>query len=269
MKHLVLAVLLTTGSVLPAMAQPQWRFHLAFEDGAGARDTIWIIYDVNATVGWGPGEVDHGLGEGGVAMDPNTFNVWMLNWDFDSTKTKAFPYTQYPNFDGITIDAFNWEPPVTLRWDTSLFHAPYLPYVQGSFGIATMGGDHFFFFNNHPELQAFDMLIDDSVFVPQDGGFLFPFGVYFGASDGVSVSERSVDHMRITPNPARDRTSIKGEPTVRYDLHLIDINGSVVLRSVFTGSTELELGALSAGIYLCRIAGSDGSMTLERVVIGR
>ena len=75
--------------------------------------------------------------------------------------------------------------------------------------------------------------------------------------------------MRITPNPANDRTSIKGEPTVRYDLQLIDVHGSAVLRTAFTGSTELELGALSAGIYLCRIAGSDGSMTLERVVIGR
>ncbi len=25
-------------------------------------------------------------------MDPDTFNVWMYNWDGDSTKTYALPY---------------------------------------------------------------------------------------------------------------------------------------------------------------------------------
>jgi len=210
------------------------------------------------------------LGEGPVDVSDDAFHVFTRNALWDTTKTVAFPYSWYPLFEtGGTIDAINWEPPMTLRWDTSLCHAPYLPYVQGSFGIATMGGDHFFFFNNHPELQAFDMLIDDSVFVPQDGGVLFPFGVYFGANDGVSVSERAVGQLLITPNPAHDRTAIKGEPTVRYTLQLIDVHGGAVLRKVFTGNTDLELGALSAGIYLCRIAGSDGSTAQDRLVIGR
>ena len=26
-------------------AQQQWRFHLAFEDANGAKDTIWLVWD--------------------------------------------------------------------------------------------------------------------------------------------------------------------------------------------------------------------------------
>jgi hypothetical protein len=31
-------------------AQQPWRFHIAFEDGTGARDTLWMIFDNTATV---------------------------------------------------------------------------------------------------------------------------------------------------------------------------------------------------------------------------
>lgn len=29
-------------------AQPQWIFHIAFEDATGAKDTIWCIWDTTA-----------------------------------------------------------------------------------------------------------------------------------------------------------------------------------------------------------------------------
>ena len=273
MKHLVLAVLLTTGSVMPAMAQPTWRFHIAFEDGTGARDTLWLVYDtsvVQTQSHWPVDISEYEQSRVGLDYSDGEFHVFTINDLIDSTNSIAFPYSWFPIFEtGGSIDAINWTPPMTLRWDTSLFRAPYLPYVQGNFGIAIMDCLAFFAISNHPELGAYDMLINNDVTVDQFSEFLFPFGVYFGPSDGVFVSERSVGQMRITPNPAHDRTSIKGEPTVRYDLHLIDVHGGAVLRTVFTGSTDLELGALSAGIYLCRIAGSDGSMAQERLVIGR
>jgi len=39
--------------VSQAQAQPQWRFHLAFEDAIGAKDTLWFLYDTTATLGGG------------------------------------------------------------------------------------------------------------------------------------------------------------------------------------------------------------------------
>ncbi|MBS1569769.1 MAG: hypothetical protein JST45_10035 [Bacteroidetes bacterium] len=126
-------------------AQPTWRFHLAFEDGTGARDTIWMVYDTSATTGSDSNpQVDYALGEGAVTIDQSTFNVWTWNWDEDSTDTHAFPYSWYPIFDGTLIDAINWVPPMTIRWDTSLFHAPYLPFTQGDINHAYMDGNYFF-----------------------------------------------------------------------------------------------------------------------------
>jgi hypothetical protein len=56
--HLFLGLTLLLGT-LQIHAQPQWRFHLAFEDATGAKDTLWFIYDTTATIGW-----DSHLGEG-------------------------------------------------------------------------------------------------------------------------------------------------------------------------------------------------------------
>ncbi|MDX9751426.1 MAG: hypothetical protein RBT71_10135, partial [Flavobacteriales bacterium] len=117
--------------MLATHAQPTWRFHLAFEDGSGARDTLWFIYDTTATM-TSSGNVDYELGEGAVPMGDGAFHVFTRNAHWDSTKTVAWPYSWYPEFNTYnTIEAINWVPPMTIRWDTSLFHAPYLPYEQG------------------------------------------------------------------------------------------------------------------------------------------
>ena len=270
MKHLVLAVLLVAGTALPILAQPTWRFHIAFEDGTGARDTIWMVYDLTATVGSGSfPTVDYSLGEGAVAMDPNAFNVWVYNWDSDSTKTVAFPYTEFP-YHNATVHAFNFQYPVTIRWDLSLGSEPWLPQNNWPIDYGFIYNSYFFYINNIGQLGYFDMSVVDSVVVEDPSpNVLFPADFTLGHRIDLAVPERAVRELRITPNPAHDRTFIKCEPTVRYDLHLIDVHGGAVLRTVFTGSTDLELGVLSAGIYLCRIAGSDGSMTRERLVIGR
>ncbi|MBK8500073.1 MAG: hypothetical protein IPL52_14935 [Flavobacteriales bacterium] len=164
LRNFLLGLTLLASAV--CMAQPTWRFHLAFEDGSGARDTIWMVYDTAAHTDWGP-NVDTLLGEGRVELDPTLFNVWLINAVNDTTKTRAYPYSVFPDFDGTIIDAMNWVPPMTITWDTSLFHAPYLPYVQGSFGIAIMDGLAFSAYNNHPELGfgIYDMLISDSLTV--------------------------------------------------------------------------------------------------------
>jgi len=139
-----------------ALAQPQWRFHLAFEDATGARDTIWFVLNMNA------------------------FNVWVYNWVLDSTKTHALPYIYFPSH-GAEIRAFNYVFPVTLRWDTALFWADYLP-NPAAINTARMDCAHFFSFNNDPYLQAYNMLLDDSVAVelmfPNDA--LFPLSVQIG-----------------------------------------------------------------------------------------
>jgi hypothetical protein len=55
-------------------------------------DTIWFIFDETATLG-----LDEALGEGAISMDPTVFNVWVRNADWDSTKTRAWPFSYFPN----------------------------------------------------------------------------------------------------------------------------------------------------------------------------
>src|SRR5437868_898060 len=104
---LVLFFSILVGSVA---AQPQWKFHVAFEDGIGARDTIWFIWDTTAHDML---PTDTVLGEGAVNFNHNVFNVWIYNYDNDSTKTFALSYGTFPSH-GTQIYAFNYQYPITI-----------------------------------------------------------------------------------------------------------------------------------------------------------
>ncbi len=236
-------------------AQPTWRFHLAFEDGTGARDTIWMVYDTTATTGsdFIP-VVDYTLGEGGLQIDSSMFNVFTWNWDGDSTKTHAYPYTAFPVFDGTTIDAINWIPPMTITWDTSLFHAPYLPYDQGSFGIAIMDGLAFSAYSNHPELGfgIYDMLISNSITVDFLWDYLFQFSIYFGDGDGVGLPIHvPVDPaFSIGPNPVRSMLHVRSADEL-VELRIFDLSGRNV-KSVHapTPIRDIDIASLAPGAYI-------------------
>lgn len=110
-------------------------------------------------------------------MDLDLFNVWLMNWDGDSTKTNAFPYSLFPWMGGgeVEIRAFNYQYPVTIRWDRSLLHAPFLP-DPDAINYAALGGNYFWWMGNmvFPE-PAFSILEEDSVIVVDDfGDLLFP-----------------------------------------------------------------------------------------------
>lgn len=245
--------LLALAIAATAAAQPTWRFHLAFEDGTGARDTMWFVYDTTATMGWGPGDVDYALGEGAVSMDLSAFNVWQLNWDVDTTKTIALPYSEFPSFQGGAVSAFNYVAPMIIRWDTSLFHASYLPGPE-SIGMATMGGEYFFFNNNHPELQAFDMLLADSVVVSTEVDFLFPIPVYFAAHDGLGVVDVAVDgEFLIQPNPATDLVRWRPPASV-VETSLVDQLGRTVMGPIQKPTSDvLDLSVLPDGLYFLHL----------------
>ena len=237
------------------LAQPQWRFHLAFEDATGAHDTIWFVHDTTATLGWdGNPEVDTALGEGRVDMDLDVFNVYTYNWDLDSTKTVAYPYTFFPSH-AANIEAFNFQFPVILRWDTALFRASYLP-DPFAINTAQMHCNHFFSFNNDPYLQAYNMLLDDSVSVelmfPND--VLFPLGVFF---DHINLTSSSAQVGRnrnqlMWPNPVAN--IIKWDPhEPRYGVNVFDTAG----RPVLIGPQgpvpfELDVSSLPDGMYILK-----------------
>jgi len=189
-------------------AQPTWRFHLAFEDGTGAKDTLWFIYDTAVTQTqshWPLESAAYVQSQSLLNYGDGSFHVFTINDFIDSTNTMAFPYIWFPIFEtGDNIDAINWTPPMTIRWDTSLFHAPYLPYAQGSVNRAYLDGNYFFFHSNDGSGDGFNMLTTNSVFVDEDVQILFPFSLYFsgeGSTIGIEESPASTK-LNVWPNPA-------------------------------------------------------------------
>lgn len=242
-------------SAITASAQPTWRFHLAFENSDGARDTIWMLYDTSATLPADPfpgPNVDTYLDEGGLTLDYSQFNVWVENAVGDSTKTNAIPYSWYPIHGGTIIDAFNWIAPITIRWDTALFNAPYLP-ATDTIRRATMGGTYFFFNNNRPEIHAFDMFLTDSVVISADADLLFPFGVYFSGEPWTGIVEDPTSvQSEPTPNPTESLVYLP-IPEPLQTLWVTDIFGREVMGPVIQPAGNLlDLSALPDGSYILR-----------------
>ncbi len=252
----ILLLALACSLAVAAAAQPTWRFHLAFEDGTGARDTLWLVYDISATVGsdFDP-QVDYALGEGVAQIDHNTFNVFTWNWDGDSTKTHAYPYTEFPNFDGTIIDAINWTPPMTITWDTSLFYASYLPYAQGHLGIAIMDGLAFSQFDHGMGFGVFNMLSENSVTIDFLWDYLFTFSVYFGPVDDTGIhAESAPKGLKVWPNPAQELIQLELSGNEMGKVSVSDLAGRRVMEmEQVPGNGVLDISSLGPGTYVISI----------------
>src|SRR5690606_24838393 len=149
------------------------RFPRAFEDGTRARDRIRRVYDTTETIPdshWPVPISEDDSVQSIVNYSDGTVRAFLHNSIPDTATMLACPHWACPRSEtGNHVDAINWTPPMTITWDTSLFHAPYLPYSQGSFGIAIMDGLAFSAYMNHPELGfgVHDMLINDSLTVSE------------------------------------------------------------------------------------------------------
>jgi hypothetical protein len=267
--HLFSSLALLLGT-MHTHAQPQWRFHLAFEDATGAKDTIWFIYDTTAT---GDALDDH-LGESFVTVDTNLFNVWMSTTLTGTTaiKTLAIPYAGFP--DGyFPMEGRGYVPPLTLRWDTMLFHAPYLPSTPTSYiRYPRLCGYEII---NHgietwPGTACYSMFLSDSlVFVAPPLGSTLDLNMIFDYNDptGTGISEHSLPSLDIFPNPAQGRIVLNA-PEPLTEILLLDAVGRVVQRMAPPSirPVEVDVSVLPAGSYLVHAIGRAG-MYRGRVVV--
>jgi hypothetical protein len=228
-----------------ATAQPTWRFHLAFEDGTGARDTIWFVFDTTATIF----DVDSQCGEAGVTLNPDSFHVFMFNQGNDSTQTDAQPYTEFfPSFVSQLFYGMNFQYPLTLSWDTSLFHAPYLP--EGGIGGAVLSGEYFWQ-AGYSELTygTVDMTFRDSI-VLYNIGYPF-FGSQLQFWDGnitAGVAARPMPHLKVAIS---GRSLAVTSTDAIQDIALYNAQGGL-LRSTSpnAAATTLDMGELPTAVYL-------------------
>ena len=255
-KILLTAALLITCFTSKLYAQPQWKFHIAFEDATGAKDTIWLIYDTTATSNL----VDSALGEGPAITDTSVFNVWFYNANFDSTKTWANPYI----YQTITteIRGFNVVYPMIMRWDTSLFNSPILP-TPFNFGLLQ---------NYYFATVGYNVLTNDTAYCPSfwwGPQNHFPLG-FLIERDHIFTSVTNLEEKLyfVSPTPFNDFINISVKQSIA-EIALIDIQGKALLKQVITDkSTQYKLLTpdIPAGIYFIKITNNLNQIHYEKVI---
>lgn len=245
----ILIVLSTIVLSLPIKAQQQWKFHIAFEDATMARDTIWFIWDTTATFEG----ADTLLNEVSAVFDYEKFNVWTYNPGLfypDSIKTLAFPYIHSL---GGQIHAMNFELPIKITWDSSLFHAPWLPSTPvGWVNSAGIGNDYFFHINNVEVGGFFDMTIADSIIAPEpdnpDPWFWnpaahFPMGIAMSQDPSTTINvpnriSNAFFRLDAYPNPFNNIVKLNIEsqnPNESLIISVIDLFGRVLHQAELSG----------------------------------
>ena len=269
---IVLLLLLAHGFTY---SQPQWKFHLAFEDATGSRDTIWFIWDTTATI-YG---VDSHLGEGISGMDYSAFNAWLFLPNGDTSKVNAYPYNIGHQF---SIEAINFELPIKYQWDSSLFHADWLPPEPvGWVNDAWIGSDYFFFVNNTGS-HYFDLTLDNNAIAPdslvvgdenENPWFWqpehhFPLGIGLAQNPSVFTSEVKslTSEVILYPNPVRTLLTIDTKLEIS-NIRILDYKGKHIYEyEVAYVSEIIDLSGLEPGIYFIQFIINQKIYHYEKII---
>lgn len=245
-------------------SQQQWRFHIAFEDSTGAKDTIWCIWDTTATFG-----VDTQFNEQAQPINYSVFNVFTGNVNADTTKTQALPHPHASN--DVFVYAINYQYPIEVSWDSSLFHVPGLPMPVGYVNYARIDNDYFFFQNNLPLEHNYDMLQNNHVSAPAFTWFSqsqFPMRFYIHRDPSLSVSEYSLNEaIKVFPNPVSSLLHINTDNSIR-ELSIINYQGAYVL-TMKPAMNNLEIGVthLPDGIYIIQFINNLNTFNYGKIII--
>jgi Secretion system C-terminal sorting domain len=263
---IILSILLAS---FKSYSQPQWKFHIAFEDATGAKDTIWWIWDSTATSG-----LDTALGEVIPQLNHNAFNVYIFNTNSDTTKTEALPYAYFPNHSAI-VYAINYQYPIIIRWDSSLFHSSFLPATSNNFiNVARISNDYFFFVNNNPPpplSNEFDMLLDNSAYAPAYfWGSQSQFPMVFGTTWfplGIKSNSRIKNNNKIFPNPTNNFLTIQNVDLIKH-IEIVSLEGFILktinyLQPIY--ETNIDISNLASGFYLIKIITKLNTSTYEKI----
>ncbi len=258
---LILANILFFTSIL---AQPQWKFPIAFEDGSGARDTIWYIWDSSATAG-----IDTLLGEGKVQMDLNAFNVFVTDFNPDSTKTHALP------FNGSTLNnhikAINYQYPITIVWDSSLF-SNFFTVGDSLIANAYIQNDYFFLVNNGgPIPGSFNMLQADNVEAPAfNWGSMnqFPMQILITRFSTTDVNDLPTMNSLVSPNPFFGELNLNTKNLTYLRINSVD-NKIVFEKSFDLNSNNIEtinLNQLNNALYILIFKTNQNIWHYEKII---
>jgi hypothetical protein len=264
---------------IPAMycsAQNSWNLTIAFEDATGARDTVWVFWDEEATEG-----SDSAFGD--YPIDVQSVNDFQVAWHSVNYtnqglyfKTIAAPWV-YDGIDGV-IAAFNFVEPITITYnsqhftDTSLF-----PVLQDVFIRGELHNDFFFFgpytdpcscleMANHDSVVLVDTSLPEyQVYAPH-----FPILFYFIRSTTIGTENQNIYDFKLYPNPTLDAfLNIESGEARFSQFEVWDMQGRQVLRGDLDVSRSfhaIDINNLPGGSFILKLVDRNGEIVQKRFV---
>ena len=264
----VLMLVTATYILLPRQAQgqeqqnAQWPFYLAFEDATGAKDTLWLLADTASTFYF---SVSGLFGEVPIPPDSVNFQVWFYHpaensMPFDSWNKYNTTVFQIENNFPIeaSIHASNYELPITVRWDSSLFHADVL-YEYGDPVNRAYFDNQYFFLQSNSWTHEFELMLDNHAVMPYfwwGSSDHFPLFILItrGPGDPLGTIQNDEAEFSIFPNPATNHILMEFPESVNADFRIYKADGMLVKSgSVVGDQTKINLDGFAAGLYFVEI----------------
>ncbi len=248
-----------------AQIQPSWVFPLWFEDGSGAKDTLFFCFDPNAQTG---PPLDTLYGEKRTAMDTSKFNVY-----FDCTFTSDFQVLKVSVKDASDLykPVCVWHAymPLTIKWDKNLFYSDSIPFTDQDPAPRAKGGFYF----DAPTISLYPapncygpILMTDSVIMANcyasdsiilgEGFSIMSFEI--GPWDGLEwLGSTLNDHnenvaLKIFPNLIISQFEIVNEESFKYLYKIINMSGELISYGNILphSTTKISVQNWSDGLYL-------------------
>ncbi len=84
----------------------------------------------------------------------------------------------------------------------------------------------------------------------------------------LSIEDQNQNAFQLFPNPAQDRVEIVTEAFTGVTANVIALNGTLVMRDVnIQDAQQLDVSALTQGIYLVQLTTSEGNSSIQKLVI--
>lgn len=260
MKRKLLQYKMMIGMVVGFMtsyAQPhtaQWPFYLAFEDATGATDTLWLVKDQDATF---PG-LDPQFGEVPIILSETDFNVWLNIFENDGDYD-CFALPMWGSL-GQFILANNFELPMTITWDSTLFNADILYQMFGTGMEGALMDNNYF-----PPDVGFNMLETNYVVLPYfeiqgSPGNHFPLFVTITLDPNtISVKNVGLTNISIHPNPVESILNIETTESF-HSIEIRNLGGKLISQQNLHGELKFsrDVSELPSGMYFVIVHGPNG-----------
>lgn len=184
------------------------------------------------------------------------------------------PLTQAGVYNDTLVSVNGCDSVVTLNFSVHPLPTPVVTRT-GRDTLSTTAYTHYRWLYNNV-IQATDT--GRVLVATQDGQYSVWVTDSYGCTDtsgvitivGLSIDEALLTSFSIYPNPTQNLVHIKAETTLQEGtIELLDNTGRLILTNKWTGpqiQQDMELGALSSGMYLLVIRSNNNIMSTHRIV---